>query len=51
MQREVLKLAKLVETRDLNEREFKDLIDTASKESMNLQLLKESLKSVNNEQF
>ena len=49
MQREVLKLAKLAESRDINEREFKNLIDPESKEAMNLASLKESIKAVNND--
>lgn len=34
MQREILKLAKLVEARDLNEEKFKLLIDPKKQESM-----------------
>jgi len=51
MTKEVFKLAKLVEARDLTEREFKNLIDPRHEESMNLTQMQDSIRQVNNEQF
>lgn len=49
--KEIIKLAKLAEARDLTEREFKSLIDPRHDESMNLTQLQESFSQVNNDQF
>ena len=51
MAKEVFKLAKLVEARDLTEREFKSLVDPRHDEALNLMQLQDAFRAVNNEQF